>query len=207
VRGVALLEAPPLQARAGLVDAALGADPLLSALRDERRAGERALAADRRAGVPDLGLSAGARWDEGAAGGESRRGYELGLSLELPFLDRNQVGVAASRAALAEAEAALAQREAELRAQVEAAWSQVEALGPDPAPSPADALWEGARSRYAAGEASVDELLAAAQDIEAAELAAVDGAEMRRRARLQLSCATGAFPEPEIQALLEESLR
>ena len=43
-------------------------------------------------------------------------------------------------------------------------------------------------------------------DVEAAALASLEAAAPRRRARLDRSCAVGAFPEPAIQALLEESL-
>ena len=97
--------------------------------------------------------------------------------------------------------------EAELRATVEAAWRQVNVLGPMPPAPGGETTWEGARARYAGGEASVDELLTVATDVEQAELAQIEGAGLRRRARLELSCASGAFPEPEFQSLLEETLR
>jgi outer membrane protein TolC len=207
VSGVELMAPAAQSPLDGLVADALERDPVAMALRTERDALKLATAAARRAGAPDLTVSGGARWDALPDGRDQAPGYEIGISLELPIADRNQVAVAERRAERAEIEARLARREADLRAAVEVAFRQVESLGPAPEPPRSDAVWAGALARYAAGEASIDELLNVANDVEDAELSSVDAAAMRRRARLQLACAVGAFPEPEIQALLEESLR
>lgn len=204
---VTLAPLTPLEALQGSVADALVADPELAALRREREAAARAMSAARRAAMPDLVLSGGGRWDAMPDGSERTPGYEIGAGLELPLFDRNQAAVAEAKAELAMLDAQLAQREAEVTARVEAAWRQLERLGPIPERASGATIWDGALDRYTGGESSIDELLTVAGDVEAAGLASLEAATLRRRARLELSCAVGAFPEPELQALLEESLR
>ena len=115
--------------------------------------------------------------------------------------------MAEARAALARLDAEIAGREAELGHLVAAASDRLVRLGPAPAPPEVGRVWMGARARYEGGEASVEELLAVAGDIEAAELAALDGAALRRRVHLELDCVLGTFSEPTLQALLEEHAR
>ncbi len=195
-------------ARAGSLDAhlaiALENDPVSAALRWERDAATRETAAARRAGVPDLMVAGGARWDAFPDGSERAPGFEVGAALALPLFDWGQVETRGALAEVASLDARLARRAADLHAAVTAAWRSVDSLGPVADPPPSEALWTGARARYDAGEASIDELLTVARDVEAAELARIEAEALRRRARLDLACAAGRFPEPEIQALLEE---
>ncbi len=182
-------------------------DPTLAALRLERDAAQRSLAASRRSTLPDLVIEGGARWDTPANGGAGNPGFELGGALELPLFDWNRAGRSDAQASLREAEAALLRREAELRARVEAARLSVEQLGAAPTGLDAEAVWTGAVARYVQGEASIDELLEAAQDVAEASAAMAVGEALRRRAALDLSCALGSFPEPEIHSLYEELAR
>lgn len=205
VEGLTLAPAATLDA--GAVERALAADPALTALRLEQEAAGSALGAARRSSLPDLVVEGGARWDSPGAGGAGSPGFEIGGALELPIFDGNRGGQAQARAELAEAEAAVLRREAELRARVGAARRTAEALGAGPSPLNAEAVWVGATARYAQGEASIDELLEAARDVADASAAMAVGEAMRRRAALDLSCAVGAFPEPEIQSLYEEFAR
>lgn len=195
----------------GALEAALGADPTLVALRLERDAAGRSVAAARRSTLPELVVEGGARWDapaNGAAGGAGRSpGFEVGGALELPIFDWNRAELSDAQASLREAEADVLRREAELRQRVEAARLAAELLGAGPAALDAGAVWTGAVARYAQGEASIDELLEAAQDVAEASAAMAVGEALRRRAALDLSCAVGAFPEPEIQSLYEEFAR
>jgi len=186
---------------------ALEGDPELVVLRRERDAAVQAIVAARRAGLPELGVSAGTRWESEASGAAPTPGFEVGAGVELPLFDRNQVAVAEARAALARLDAEVAAREAELRGVVAASGERLARLGPVPVTPDVGLVWDGARARYEGGEASVEELLAVAADIEAAELAALDGVVLRRRVRLELACLVGAFSEPVLQGLLEEHSR
>lgn len=186
---------------------ALAGDPELVVLRSERAAAMQAVVAARRAGLPELAVMAGARWETEAPGDAATPGFEVGAGVELPLFERNQVAVAEARAALARLDAEIAGREAELGHLVAAASDRLVRLGPAPAPPEVGRVWMGARARYEGGEASVEELLAVAGDIEAAELAALDGAALRRRVHLELDCVLGTFSEPTLQALLEEHAR
>ena len=111
-----------------------------------------------------------------------------------------------AQAHVAELDAQVAQREAAVRAAVEQSWSQAHGLGPLRDGVSTDTVWQGARRRYARGEASVDELLTVADDVEQTELARLSGVAMRRRTRLALACTVGTFPEAPIQTLIEETL-
>ncbi|MCK6507758.1 TolC family protein, partial [Myxococcota bacterium] len=199
--GAAALDTDPL------VAAPLLAAPLLTALRAERDAAARSLAAARRAALPDLAVEGGARWDGDPRGGTRATGFELGAGLELPLFDRQRAEIAAARARLAEAEALLARHQAERARRVAAAVEATRQLGPPTGSVDAEAVWAGARARYRQGEASIDDLLQAAADVAAAGAAQAEREALRRRAALDLSCATGAFPEPELQSLYEESAR
>ncbi len=204
---VALLALPDAGARAAAVEAAAASDPVLRALAREREAAERGLVAARRAALPEVLLSGGARWDALPDGSARTPGYELGAGLSLPVFDRNQVAVGARRAELAALDARQVEREASVRAAAESAWQRAASLGPIAPPLATEGLWQGAVDRYTAGESSIDALLAATADIEAAELASQQGAALRRSANLDLSCTIGVFPEPAIQAILEEHAR
>mgnify|MGYP002631765616 CR=1 FL=1 len=207
VDGVQLLPLAPVGAGDAVVAEGLLADPTLIALRHERVAAEHALVAARRAGLPDLTVSVGARWDAFPDGSSRTPGLDLGTGLSMPVFDRNQVDVGARRAALAALDARIAHHESALRGAISAAWQRASALGPIPEAVATATFWTGALDRFSAGESTIDDLLAAATDLEAVEMGVLDGADLRRSARLELSCATGAFPEPELRALFEEPNR
>src|SRR5690606_20190882 len=150
------------------------ADPTLQALLAEVDAAELRLAAAKRAAVPDIVVSGGTRWDAPPGTPDRSLGWEAGAALEIPAFARNQRGIADAEASLAEARAHATARKALLAARVGSAARRLSALGDLPPPLPGD-LWTGAVARYTAGEASIDELLVVAGDVEAARLARIDG--------------------------------
>lgn len=208
VEGLQLAVLPAAGELAPLLQAGRDAHPELVALRRLRDAAERTRIAARRSGAPDLRLSGAARFDAPPEGGAPTPGFEVGVALELPVIDRARADVAEAHAALAETEAALLRHEQDVLGRIETAWrravaaSEIPALDADPA-----AVWSAARARYAGGEASIDELLQTARDVEDAQLAGLGVARLGRSARLDLSCAVGRFGDPAIQSAFEEALR
>ncbi len=182
-------------------------DPLLAALQTEHSAAERSLVAARRAAVPDLNLFGGTRWDAPPRTTDRSRGWEAGASLSVPLFERNQVAIAEAQARLTDIEAEVTRRSAEVEAHVLAARRRVEALGPLPPPVDGLRLWQGALSRYEAGESSLEDLLRVTETVTTARIARAEAEQLRRAARLDLSCALGFFPEPSLQRLVEETLR
>lgn len=191
-----------------LVEQALGSHPGLVALRRMRDARDRQRSAVQASGAPDLTLSGGARFDAPPEGGPASPGFEVGVAVELPVTGRARVQVASASAELSEAEAELLRAEQRIGAAVEAAWSRAASVVEVPAPAvdPA-AVWAAARDRYLGGEASIDELLQTANDVEEAELADLTLQVLERTARRDLDCAVGRFDDAALQSVLEEALR
>jgi len=158
--------------------------------------------------IPDLTLSGGSRWDEAPTGGPASQGFEVGGSVQIPWMNGSRGEARQQTADHAVADARLARAKAELEAAVRGAHRRVEALvvAPTLAFDP-EAVWTAAMDRYAAGETSLDDLLQVADAVEAARLAEVERERLERRARLDLSCATGQFPDPAMQSVLEEAVR
>lgn len=206
VAQVVLLPVTPHPALLGSRADLAAADPILTALEREEDAAALRLAAAERAALPDIVLFGGTRWDAPPGTQNRTLGWEAGGALSVPVFARNQRGIADAEATLAQASAQATARRALLAARVEAATRRLSALGDMPPPPPAD-LWAGAVDRYIAGEASIDELLVVAGDVEAARLARIDGERVRRAAHLDLACALATFPEPELRPLLDEALR
>lgn len=208
VEGLQLVSLPAIDELERLLEVAREEHPELVALRRRRAAAERARAAARRSGAPDLRLSGAARFDAPPEGGAPTPGFEVGVAIELPLFDRARAEVASADAELSESEAALLHVEQEVLGRIEGGWrravaaSEIPALGPDPT-----AVWTAARARYSGGEASIDELLQTARDVEEAQLATLVVTRLTRSARLDLSCAVGRFDDPIIQSALEEALR
>lgn len=203
---VALLPVEPHPALAAHEAGGPVPDPLRAVLEREASAAALRVTAAKRAAVPDLLVFGGARWDAPPGTGERAQGWEAGAAVELPLAARNQRGIADAEAALAEARAAVAEREAEVRARVAAVMRRLAVLD-RAAPRVGAELWSGAVARYVAGEASIDELLTVAADVEAARVAAVDGERLRREAHLELGCVLLDFPEPALRPVVEEALR
>ncbi|MFT4975685.1 MAG: outer membrane protein TolC [Myxococcota bacterium] len=181
--------------------------PALLALQLEQSAAGQSTAAARRAVVPDLRLSGGARWDAPPSGGAATQGYEVGAAVSLPVFDVARTERRSAEADEARAAATVTESSAMLRAAVEGAWSRADALSGSLAPLDAERIWTSARARYLGGESTNDELLQVTGELSDAQLAGTESFYRYRRARLDLSCAVGHFEEPDIQAALEESLR
>lgn len=204
---VALAPLEPPADRAGTLESVRSEHPELVALRLEEAAAERAVVAARGRAAPDLRLEGGARV-QSAAGAPASPGFEVGAAIELPVVNQ---GRAAARGAAAEVERLQAlriRREAEIVASVEAAWERRDvAIRLSESIVDAQAIWAAAQARYAGGEASIDDLLQAANDVEEAELAVLATLVLQRRADLDLQCALGRFTDPAIQSALDEALR
>jgi outer membrane protein TolC len=186
--------------------ALLADHPELAALRFERDAAVRSISAARRSALPDLTVSGGARWDA-APNGPATPGMEIGGSIEAPLFDWSRGRVRRVVADQALADAAYLHREAELSAAIHSAWARASFMeefheGPDP-----QRVWSVSVDRYHAGETSLEELLQIAEDVESAVVSATETQRLNRLARIDLSCATGRFHEPAIQAVFEEALR
>lgn len=198
--------APP--DRAAWAARAVEQHPALRALRRSAQAA----AADARVAdrwwVPGVGVYGAFRRDT-AVEGEAAHGYEAGLTVDLPLVDRGAPARAEAVAAQQNRAAALQEAEARLRgelAAISAALDALEAAAPTSRVDPA-ATVEGARRRYRGGVAPLAELLDTLAAVEArAEVAAAQRAR-RHHLRLRLACAAGLFPEPALAALVEEVSR
>lgn len=178
--------------------------PLLIALRMERDATAREVAAARRDAAPELSLTGGTRWDAPPDGGPSAQGYEVGASLALPDIASVRRGVRAAEAGLAAVEARLAQETAALAASAEGASQRLEVLAELPVQRISSGLWETSWQRYRAGESSLEEVMQIAAELAAVQDAVTEQVRLTRQARLDLSCAVGYFDEPEIQSVFED---
>jgi len=200
--GVSLLPLAVLPDEDALVARAVEQAPGVVVLRAQRAAVEGEQAAARRAALPDLTVAGGRRWDAMPDGSARTPGFEVGAALALPIFDRNQAERAELSHQLAELDAALARERALVEPQVRAWWATAAAVSvPLPAVE-ANALWQDAVDRTVAGEASLESLLGLARDLEVAAVSRLDAEARQRAAHLSLSCAVGAFPHPELQALL-----
>jgi outer membrane protein, heavy metal efflux system len=168
--------------------------PQLASLRASARASELEAQAARRRSIPDPELFAGYRQldVEGATG----RGIALGLSVPLPLFDHGQGEArrAEAQALRARAEHAAEKRRLDTTSRAELGRLRVlEAeLGRDEQNArDAGELRDGARKLYAAGEASVVEVLDAYRAAEAAELSQIDTIEELALARIELKRAIG----------------
>ncbi|TNE89498.1 MAG: TolC family protein, partial [Deltaproteobacteria bacterium] len=120
----------PLAARPALDVALAGleAHPALEGLVLERDAAKLSRDAARRDQLPDVTLSAGPRWDASPTGGPGSQGFEIGGSVQIPWMDGTRGESRAQAAELAEAEARLVRARAQLEAAVRGAHARVEGL-------------------------------------------------------------------------------
>lgn len=204
---VALAEVPDPPAIEASI-AALASHPVLRALALERDAQQADRDGSRRDQLPDLMLSGGSRWDAGPTGGPATQGFEVGGAVQIPWMNGDRAAARQHTAAHAAAEARLARARAELEAEVRGAHRRVETLTfPSTLITAPEAVWTATIERYRAGEGSLDDLLQVADAVEAAGLAGVERERMWRRARLDLSCSSGQFADPNLQSVLEEAVR
>jgi cobalt-zinc-cadmium efflux system outer membrane protein len=170
--------------------------PALRSLRAGAEAGELEARAARRRVVPDLALFAGYR--AVALGAETGHGVALSLELPLTIFDRGQ-GEAAQVDAEVQLTRSLVNRlhqhnKAKSKA-ARASLARLEALQPDALAASRDAvlLRDRAARLYAAGEASITELLEAYKAAEDAQLAHVALAHELALTRLGLMRAAGTM--------------
>jgi outer membrane protein, heavy metal efflux system len=190
-------ELVPLGKGAGsLLGGEAGETPTVQSLQAEARASELETRAARRRSVPDLEVFAGYR--AVAVGAETGHGMALSVELPLTFFDRRQ-----GEAARADAEAQLArslagrlrqQNKARLKA-ARASLARLEPLQTEAHTASRDAVSvrDKAGQLYAAGEASITELLEAFRVAEEAQLASVALAQDIALTRLTLMRAAGTM--------------
>jgi len=194
---------PPLPAR----DSWAGqAHPEIEALRYESLGGAKAESAAKRAAIPDLRVSGGARWDA-PPGGTATPGFEVGGALQLPLLDGSRDQVRKAAAERAQTDFRLSRRRAELSATAESAWLRADALSSMGEVADPAGIWDSAVARYSAGEGSLEDLLQVAEGVEAASVASIEHQRQLRHARIDLACAIGRFDEPALQDAFEEATR
>lgn len=179
-------------------NAAAGAvePPRVRSLEAESRASAIEARAARRRWAPDVDVFAGYR--ALTAGSETGHGISLGLTVPLTLFDHGQ-----GDAARADAEEQIARAEADrlrqqFKAQHKSARLRLEMLeaslaGAETASADANAIQAKARQLYAAGEATITELLETFRTAEAARLAQLELAEEIAVARLSLMRAAGTM--------------
>ena len=189
--------------------AAAGSDhPRLRLAALEQRAARRDADAASREVAPDLSIQGGGRWDAPPEGGRATPGFEVGATVELPLFDHNRRAIREAEAEEEAWRAEVARAAGELEAEVRAAWGAAAALGePTPLPADPDRVWAAALQRYAGAEASVDDLLQVARDLEQAERAQARSVDARRSAHLALACALANFDEPNLHSAIDEAIR
>jgi cobalt-zinc-cadmium efflux system outer membrane protein len=170
--------------------------PTLRGLRAGAQAGELEARAARRRAVPDLALFAGYR--AVALGSETGHGVALGLELPLTIFDRGQGEAAQLDAEVRLTRSLLSRLRQHNKARVKAArasLARLEALQAEAVAASRDALSlrDRAARLYAAGEASITELLEAFRAAEDAQLAHVALAQELALTRLGLMRAAGTM--------------
>jgi outer membrane protein TolC len=157
--------------------------------------------AARRRWVPDLDLFAGYR----ATDLESDTGHGIALEITVPmtFFDHGQGEAARAEADAALAEARLNVLRREHRAELRSASAEIAILEPGVQDAEAAVretleLRGRAEQLYAAGEASITELLQAFQSVEEAELGLIALREQIAHARLALMRARGSLLDPNL---------
>lgn len=205
---IALFDLPALPALAELRESTLSRHPGLTAAAEHEDAAVLAERAARRAAVPGLGLFGAYRMDA-EPGATTVPGFEAGLSVDLPWPGEGRQDATAARAEQARQRATREQNRVALLARLDAAYQLVATADDVPASPPLDldSMWDASWSRYTAGEGTVTELVDALMSIELQELSGLAQSFDRRRARLELSCLSCAFLEPEVEALIEEMER
>ena len=179
----------------------------MQALQARVAAAEARLQAARRDLAPDAALYGAWRQDVNP-GVPVGTGYEAGLSLELPVFDWDRPARAGAEADLAHARASLQREQVAMEAQLRGLHRRAVALRLPAAPptaAPASPV-AATEALWLAGEADLTDLLSATEAVEGAALAWAEQARLARQARIALGCAAGMPLEPEIAAILEESL-
>ena len=175
--------------------------PQVRSLEAAARASDFEASAARRRWVPDLEVFGGYRTI--SAGNSTGQGISLGITLPLTFFDHGQ-GEAARAEAERDIALALAAkfRRAE-RAEVRAAHLRLGGLSralaeAEKASVETAQIQEKARALYAAGEASITELLEVFRTVEESRLTTIDLLEEMARVRLALMRASGTMFDPAL---------
>jgi outer membrane protein, heavy metal efflux system len=178
--------------------------PGLRQLNAQARASALETRAAERLWLPELTLFAGYRGTDTGAD----EGHGIALSLELPIaiFDHGQGEAAHARAEQAQARASAQHLQRQQAARLRAATVQLQALQASASRAEAaladvEALQDKARQLYAAGEATITELLEAFAQAEQARLASIDLAEEMAMTRLARMQAAGTQFDPKLDKL------
>jgi outer membrane protein TolC len=166
--------------------------------------------AARRRWVPDVDLFAGYRQIN--VGAETGQGISVSLTVPLTFFDHGQGEAAKADADHAIAAAETGRLRRHYRAELKAARAELEMLAASvadarQASSDAALLQTKARQLYAAGEATITELLEAFRAAESARLAELDLAEKIARARLSVMRASGTMFDDALDKACSDTRR
>ncbi|HEX2870798.1 MAG TPA: TolC family protein [Polyangiaceae bacterium] len=170
--------------------------PAVQSFLAEARAGDLEARAARRRAVPDLAVFAGYR--AVAVGSETGHGVALSLEMPLTFFDHGQAEAANADAEVQVARSLAARLRQQMKAKLKAARASLTVLEAshaeaDTASRDALLVREKAAQLYAAGEASITELLEAFRVAEEAQLAKVTLGESIALTRLALMRAAGTM--------------
>jgi outer membrane protein, heavy metal efflux system len=179
----------------------LDSHPRAERLAAEAQAGELEARAARRRWLPELEVFAGYRATD--FGTEQGRGIALGLNAPLTFFDHGQGEAIRADATASVARAQLAVFKRKQRAAVAAALAELDVLvaargDAEQVAVDAQQVQLRAEQLYAAGEASITELLDACRATEEARFGAIALGEQIAQARLALMEAQGSLLDPNL---------
>jgi outer membrane protein TolC len=200
------LAVEPAEPTPAWIEEAIQRSPSLVALRKRSAGAGARRAVGERWWVPGIGIYGA--WRRDAQDDDAVHGYEAGLTVELPLVDRGAPVRAEADADQArwESEAALA--EAALRARVAALLQEMRFLDTSAEKiNVSEGFADRARKRYRSGIAPLADLFEALEALEAGALARQAVDTRRRQLRLELACALGVFPEKVLEELMEGASR
>lgn len=188
------------------IEEAIQRSPTLLALRKRSAGAGARRGVGERWWVPGVGVYGAWRRDA-LEGADGVHGYEAGLTIELPFVDRGAPVRAEADADQARIESELALAEKALRGQLAALAEELKRLADAGKVIESEGFADRARKRYRSGIAPLADLFEALAALEEGALARQAVEARRRHLRLELACALGVFPESVLEELMEGASR
>ena len=189
---------PPLPSFA-ILHAKLGGHPLIARWDAEREVRAAIVAREKANAKPDITVSGGARWLENGGSGEPA--LVAGVSIPLPFGNRNQGNIAEAQALAEKVDAEKRATQATLTAQLGEAWEslakalkQIEILDGQLLPAASKSI-EAATTAYQAGRLSQLEILDARRTLTDARIQALEARIAAHKAAASLDALTAPSPD------------
>lgn len=201
------LAVEPAEPAPAWIEEAIQRSPSLEALRKRSAGAGARRAVGERWWVPGVGVYGAWRRDAPEIG-DAAHGYEAGLTVELPLVDRGAPLRAEADAEQARFESEVALAEIALRGQLAALAGELRFLDKETEKViESEGFADRARKRYRSGIAPLADLFEALEALEEGALARHTVDARRRQLRLELACALGVFPEQVLEELVEGASR